>query len=80
MEDYTPPPCASTAAVPKVQAKQGFDAHPVLRPARACARHTRQQKTVRDSHAGSSTVGQGRESHPNRQTCGCNGWHNVVLL
>ena len=27
---HTPPPCASTAAVPKVQAKQQFNAHRVL--------------------------------------------------
>jgi len=33
-----PPPCASTAAVPKTQAKQRFNAHPVLRQSRACAR------------------------------------------
>ena len=32
---YTPPPCASTAAVPKVQAKQRFNAHPALRQGRA---------------------------------------------
>ena len=34
---YTPPPCASMAAVPKVQAKQRFNAHPVLRQSHACA-------------------------------------------
>ena len=31
-----PPPCTSTAAVPKNQAKQRFNAHPVLRQDRAC--------------------------------------------
>ena len=35
-----PPPCASTAAVPKNQAKQRFNAHPVLRQACACVWHT----------------------------------------
>ena len=35
-----PPPCASTAAVPKVRSKRRFNAHPVLRQGRACARHT----------------------------------------
>ena len=40
----TPLPCASMAAVPKLQAKQQFNANPVLRQARACARHTRDSK------------------------------------
>ena len=33
----TPPPCASTAAVPEVRPKRRFNAHPVLRQGRACA-------------------------------------------
>ena len=33
----TPPPCASTATVPEVRSKRGFNAHPVLRQGRACA-------------------------------------------
>ena len=37
----TPPsPCASTATVPKNQAKQRFNAHPVLRQDRAYVWHT----------------------------------------
>ena len=32
-----PPLCASTAAVPKAQAKQRLNSHPMLRQARACA-------------------------------------------
>ena len=35
-----PPPCASTATVPKNQAKQRFNAHPVLRQDCACVWHT----------------------------------------
>ena len=35
-----PPACASTAAVPKNQAKQRFNAHPVLRQDHACVWHT----------------------------------------
>ena len=35
-----PPPCATTAAVPKNQAKQRFNAHPVLRQDHACMWHT----------------------------------------
>ena len=38
--DTPPPPCASTAAVPKNQAKQRFNAHPVLRQDHACMWHT----------------------------------------
>ena len=34
----TPPPCAGTAAVPNHQANQRFNAQPVLRQGRACAR------------------------------------------
>ena len=37
---YPLPPCASTAAVPEVRPKRRFNAHPVLRQGRACARHT----------------------------------------
>ena len=63
-----PPPCASMAVVPKVKAKQRFNAHPVLRQARACARHTQQHSTVHDSsHAGNSNVSRGRTSHQNKQ-------------
>ena len=32
-----PPPCASTAAVPKVRSKRRFNTHPVLRQGRECA-------------------------------------------
>ena len=62
-----PPPRASTAAVPKVQAKHRFNAHPVLRQARACTRHTQQQSTVHDRHAGNSNVRHGRKSHQNKE-------------
>ena len=73
-KDTYPPPCTSTAAVPKVQADQRFNAHPpcVDKPLRARdthtrkARHTHQQSAVHDSHAGSGNVGQGRTSPPTK--------------
>ena len=64
----TPPPCARTAAVPKVQADQRFNAHPRAKTS-PCprARHTRQQSAVRDGHAGSSHIRRGRTSPPNNR-------------
>ena len=40
LRKHAPPPCASTAAVPKNQAKLRFNAHPMLRQDCACVWHT----------------------------------------
>ena len=73
-----PPPCASTAAVPKVQAKQRFKAHPVFREARACA-HTHDSKAryLTAMLRRTATLAMA-ENHINTNSMGLNVRYNVV--
>ena len=60
------PPSLRNGKLRSLQAKPLFNAHHVLRQARACVRHARQQSTERDSHAGNSNVSHGRKPHPTK--------------